>query len=75
MSFVGHGIGLFVHEEPYVGRYGDATIEAGMVLGTEPVWLVPGRHGFQVKDIVTIDDDGCRVLSDVTDTDRLLVIE
>jgi Xaa-Pro dipeptidase len=73
-SFVGHGIGLFVHEEPYIGRYTDAAIETGMVLGTEPVLLVPGRWGFQVKDIVAVTDDGCEVLSNVSDTDELLVI-
>jgi Xaa-Pro aminopeptidase len=75
MSFVGHGIGLFVHEEPYIGRYGDARIESGMVLGTEPVLLLPGRYGFQVKDVVSVGPDGCEVLSDVTNTDELLVIE
>jgi Xaa-Pro aminopeptidase len=75
MSFVGHGIGLFVHEEPYIGRYGDARIEAGMVLGTEPVLLIPGRYGFQVKDIVAVDRDGCDVLSDITNTDELFVID
>ena len=75
MSFVGHGIGLFVHEEPYIGRYSDAEIKSGMVLGTEPVLLIPGQYGFQVKDIVAVGPSGCEILSDVTDTDRLLVIE
>jgi Xaa-Pro dipeptidase len=75
MSFVGHGIGLFVHEEPYIGSYGDAHIEAGMVLGTEPVLLIPGSYGFQVKDIVAVNADGCDLLSDVTNTDELFVIE
>lgn len=75
MGFVGHGIGLFVHEEPYIGRYGDAHLESGMVLGTEPVLLVPGSYGFQVKDIVSVGPDGCEVLSDVTNTDHLSVIE
>jgi Xaa-Pro aminopeptidase len=75
LSFVGHGIGLFVHEEPYIGRYGDAEIRAGMVLGTEPVLLVPGAYGFQVKDVVAVREDGCEVLSDVTNTDELFVID
>jgi Xaa-Pro dipeptidase len=75
MGFVGHGIGLFVHEDPYIGKYRDARLESGMVLGTEPVLLVPGRFGFQVKDIVSVGPDGCEVLSDVTNTDRLLIIE
>jgi Xaa-Pro dipeptidase len=75
LSFVGHGIGLFLHEEPYIGRYGDAELTTGMTLGVEPVLLLPGRWGFQVKDIVLVGASGCEVLSDVTDTDRLLVIE
>ena len=75
MSFVGHGIGLFVHEEPYIGRYGDARIQSRMVLGTEPVLLIPDAFGFQVKDIVSVGEDGCEVLSDVTNTDELFVID
>jgi Xaa-Pro aminopeptidase len=74
LSFVGHGIGLFLHEEPYLGRYGDADVAAGMVLGVEPVLLLPGRFGFQVKDVVSVGESGCDVLSDVTNTDELLVI-
>jgi Xaa-Pro dipeptidase len=75
LSFVGHGIGLFVHEEPYIGRHGDAELGAGMVLGTEPVVLVPGAYGFQVKDVVAVTEGGCDVLSDVSNTDELLRIE
>jgi Xaa-Pro aminopeptidase len=75
MGFVGHGIGLFVHEDPYLGPQPDAVLETGMVLGVEPVLLVPGRFGFQVKDIVAVGPQGYDLLSDVTNTDRLLVIE
>ncbi len=32
ISFVGHGIGLALHEEPYMGRYGEETLEEGMVV-------------------------------------------
>lgn len=74
ISFVGHGIGLFLHEEPYLGRYGDWTLEAGMVLGVEPVVLIKDRFGLQLKDIVTVTADGCERLSDATDTDQLLMI-
>lgn len=74
ISFVGHGIGQFLHEEPYLGRYGDATLEAGMVLGVEPLAYVPGRFGLQNKDMVAVTDRGCALLSDVVDTDRLFPI-
>jgi Xaa-Pro dipeptidase len=75
LSFVGHGIGLFAHEEPYIGRHTDAQIQAGMVLGVEPVLLLPGRYGFQVKDVVAVGPRGCQVLSDVTNTNELLIID
>lgn len=74
ISFVGHGIGQFLHEEPYLGRYGDATLEAGMVLGVEPLVYVPGRFGLQNKDMVAVTGRGCELLSDVVNTDRLFAI-
>jgi Xaa-Pro dipeptidase len=74
ISFVGHGIGVFLHEEPYLGRYGDATLEAGMVLAIEPLVYIPGRMGLQNKDMLLVTDDGCELLSDATPTDRLIEV-
>jgi Xaa-Pro aminopeptidase len=74
ISFVGHGIGQFLHEDPYLGEFGDATLEAGMVLGVEPLAYVPGRFGLQNKDMVAVTDQGCELLSDVVDTDQLFPI-
>jgi len=75
ISFVGHGIGLHLHEEPYLGKYSDSRLEAGMVLGIEP--LVYGRgkgFGLQSKDMVLVTSAGCEVLSDQTTNDELVVI-
>jgi len=79
ISFVGHGIGLFLHEDPYIGHTpiigsnDDARLEAGMVLGIEPLCYQTG-HGFgmQNKDMLVVTETGCELLSDQTDTDRLL---
>lgn len=73
ISFIGHGIGLQLHEEPYLGKYSDTEMRAGMVLGIEPLVYDTG-HGFgmQNKDIVLVTDSGCELLSDVTDTTRLI---
>lgn len=75
ISFVGHGIGLHLHEEPYLGKYDDYELEAGMVLGIEPLVYQTG-HGFglQLKDMVAVTGSGAELLSDVTDTDALYVI-
>lgn len=72
ISFVGHGIGLFLHEEPYMGRYGDEILEEGMVCAIEPLVYIPGRMGLQNKDMLCVTRDGCELLSNVTPTDELL---
>jgi Xaa-Pro aminopeptidase len=75
ISFVGHGIGLHLHEEPYLGKYSDSRLEEGMVLGIEPL-VYGARMGFglQLKDMVLVTSTGCELLSNSTNTDELLVI-
>ena len=72
ISFVAHGIGLHLHEEPYMGRYGDEMIQAGMVGAFEPLVYIPGRFGMQNKDMFAVSETGCELLSDDTPTDTLL---
>lgn len=81
ISFVGHGIGLHLHEDPYIGKTpeigksGDAQLEAGMVLGVEPLCYQTGYgYGMQNKDMMLVTDRGCELLSDYANTDRLLVV-
>jgi len=72
ISFVAHGIGLHLHEEPYMGRYGDEIVETGMVGAFEPLVYIPGRFGMQNKDMFCVMETSCELLSDVTPTDTLL---
>jgi Xaa-Pro dipeptidase len=75
ISFVGHGIGLHLHEDPYLGPTADQPLEPGMVLGIEPLIYQTGfGFGMQNKDMVLVTERGCELLSDVTDTDRLIVV-
>ena len=74
ISFVAHGIGLHLHEEPYMGRYGNEIVDAGMVGAFEPLVYIPGRFGMQNKDMFCVTEKGCELLSDVTPTDTLLRI-
>jgi Xaa-Pro aminopeptidase len=76
ISFVGHGIGLHLHEDPYLGKYSDTALEAGMVLGIEPlVYRTPYGFGMQNKDMVLVTERGSELLSDYADTDKLLVVK
>lgn len=72
ISFVAHGIGLHLHEEPYMGRYGNEVVQAGMVGAFEPLVYIPGRFGMQNKDMFCVTDTGCELLSDYTPADTLL---
>jgi Xaa-Pro aminopeptidase len=75
ISFIGHGIGLHLHEDPYLGPTEDRRLEAGMVLGIEPLVYETGfGFGMQNKDMVLVTPGGCQLLSDYADTDRLIII-
>ena len=54
----GHGIGLSVHEEPYVVDGNDLTLAAGMAFSIEPGIYFPGRWGARIEDIVIVTEDG-----------------
>jgi Xaa-Pro aminopeptidase len=76
ISFIGHGIGLHLHEDPYLGPTADQPLEAGMVLGIEPLIYETGfGFGMQNKDMVLVTPHGCELLSDFTDTDKLIVVK
>jgi Xaa-Pro dipeptidase len=75
ISFVGHGIGLFPHEDPYLGPTEDQPLKAGMVLGIEPLVYETGfGFGMQNKDMILVTQDGCEILSNYLDTDALLMV-
>ena len=54
----GHGIGLDIHEGPYLVR-GDATpLEVGMCFSNEPMIVVPGAFGVRLEDHFHMTADG-----------------
>ncbi len=55
----GHGIGLSVHEEPYIVAGNDIVLEPGMAFSIEPGIYFPGQWGARIEDIVIVTDDGC----------------
>jgi Xaa-Pro dipeptidase len=54
----GHGIGLDVHEEPYIVEGNDLPLEPGMTFSVEPCIVFPGRWGARIEDIVAVTVDG-----------------
>lgn len=54
----GHGIGLSVHEEPYIVAGNDLPLADGMAFSIEPGIYFPGRWGARIEDIVIVTPDG-----------------
>jgi Xaa-Pro aminopeptidase len=54
----GHGIGLEVHEPPWIGEGNDLVLEAGMTFSVEPGIYLEGRFGVRIEDIVAVSADG-----------------
>ncbi|QUR67922.1 M24 family metallopeptidase [Mycobacterium spongiae] len=59
----GHGIGLSVHEEPYIVAGNDLPLAAGMAFSIEPGIYFPGRWGARIEDIVIVTDSGARAVN------------
>lgn len=59
----GHGIGLSVHEEPYIVAGNDVVLSAGMAFSVEPGIYFPGQWGARIEDIVLVTADGVESLN------------
>ena len=54
----GHGIGLSVHEEPYIVAGNSLPLAEGMAFSIEPGFYLPGKWGARIEDIVIVTEDG-----------------
>ncbi len=58
----GHGVGLDIHEMPYISQKSDTIIEDGMVFTIEPGIYIPGAFGIRIEDMVAMADGKAQVL-------------
>ena len=56
----GHGIGLNIHEAPYLVRGDRTPLKPGMTFSNEPMIVVPGRFGIRLEDHFYVTENGAR---------------
>jgi Xaa-Pro aminopeptidase len=60
---MGHGIGMDVHERPFISPEDETPLRAGMTFTDEPSIIIPGRFSLRIEDIVVCDEGGGRKLN------------
>lgn len=59
----GHGLGLSVHEEPYITNDNNLILEEGMIFTIEPGIYIKELGGVRIEDDVLVTKDGCSILT------------
>lgn len=62
----GHGIGLEVHEMPYITETSEVILKPGMCFSIEPGIYLEGEFGMRIEDLVMVTEDGVEVLNQFT---------
>jgi Xaa-Pro aminopeptidase len=72
IQFLGHGLGLSLHEDPFVAANAAALLEPGMVLAVEPIFR-DGEIGYHFEDDLLVTTDGVENLTGRLGRDILVV--
>jgi Xaa-Pro aminopeptidase len=69
---LGHGVGVIVHELPYLNRESEDTLAVGNVVTCEPGIYLPERGGIRIEDLAIVTEDGPEILT--TSTKELVIV-
>ena len=63
---LGHGVGLNIHESPFISIKNDSILKENMVLTNEPGIYIPGNFGIRIEDTLLVTKKGARTLTEST---------
>jgi Xaa-Pro aminopeptidase len=59
----GHGLGIEIHESPFIKPENGGVLKEGQVITIEPGVYVPGKIGIRIEDDVLVTKSGCKILT------------
>lgn len=60
---VGHGVGLDIHEDPFMNSRCSLTLQAGDIVTMEPGIYIPGWGGIRIEDTLVVKSEGYEILT------------
>jgi D-alanyl-D-alanine dipeptidase len=69
----GHGVGLQIHEPPYLVPGSEEPLEEGMCFSVEPGIYLPARFGARLEVLVTVTSDGVELLNEPSSPELIAV--
>ena len=69
---IGHGVGLDIHEEPFLRGTVDCILKNNSVIAIEPGVYFPGEFGIRIEDTCLVTKDGCKTLTNSEKTLRVV---
>ena len=60
---IGHGVGIEIHEGPWISPVSENILEEGMVFTIEPGIYLPNQFGLRLEDMVVVEQKEPAVLS------------
>ncbi len=61
---LGHGIGINIHEKPYINPRNQEILQPGMVFTIEPGIYIPQKFGIRIEDVVLVTEKGYEILTE-----------
>ena len=62
---LGHGVGLDIHEAPYINKKSETILEKGMIVTIEPGLYFKNKFGIRIEDTYLITENGCKSLTNI----------